>query len=316
MGLLIAVVTVIISLIVLIIAGDKFVDSSVNIAKKFKMPQAVIGATLVSLGTTLPEILVTLFSIKENVGGIAIGNALGSIIFNSALIGGILLCFSKGLIKEKSLSPIILIISLSLIGIMSINGSIGFFESIILLIIFIGFIFYNYFEIKKDSANKSSLPDCVKVNLKKEIFIFLFSTIAIGCGAYFMVEGAKSVGYILNINDTIIGLIVVAIGTSLPEFVTTINSIKKKQIGIGFGNIIGSNIINGTLLIGLTGVFSSGHITKETLLISIPLALVSAIFLCVGLRIKSKKIIGIILLLLYFIYYLYLILSGIVINFN
>lgn len=312
MGLTIAIIVVIISLIVLIFSGDKFVDSSVNIAKRLKIPQAVIGATFVSLGTTLPEILVTIFSIKDNLNGIAVGNAVGSVVFNSALIGGILFVFAKEIKNQKSFSSIILFLSLIFLAVMSLNGVVGLFESILLLVFFIAYVSYNYFEIKKLTKKEVEIAENKTIHLKKEILIFVLSAIGIGASAYFMVEGAKTIGSILKISDTIIGLTVVALGTSLPELVTTITAIKKKQAGLGVGNIIGSNIINCTLLIGLTGVFSLGGltITKETLLISIPTMIICSALLCGALLSKKKKTIGVIMLSLYLIYYLYLILSA------
>jgi len=314
-NLFFAVVILIVCLVVLLIAGDKFVDSSVVMAKKLKIPQAVIGATLVSLGTTLPEILVTIFSIKEKVTGIAVGNAVGSIIFNSALIGGVLLLFSKiATKKQKGLSPILLIFSLLLLGIMCLNKTLGIFESILLLVIFIVFVIINYIDLKRSVKNEDDQNDTIKANIGKQVIIFLLSTVAIGVSAHFMVEEAKFIAAYIGISDTFIGLIIVAIGTSLPELITTINAIRKKQPNLGIGNIVGSNIINCTLLLGLTGAFSVGglEISKQTLFISVPVSLVCCALFLLPYYVKggSKKY-GITLLSIYVLYYIYLILSAI-----
>ena len=146
-----AIVILIVSFALIIFGGDKFVDSSVGIAKKLKIPTPIIGATLVSIGTTIPELLVTIFSSSSEASGIAVGNALGSIIFNSCLIGGILLIYLRLAIKNDVLPAFILLIfSVAITGVMSINGNISLAESIILLILFLIFVAINFISAKKN----------------------------------------------------------------------------------------------------------------------------------------------------------------------
>jgi len=310
-----AIVILIISFVLIIVGGDKFVDSSVGIAKKIKIPTPIIGATLVSIGTTIPELLVTIFSGSSEASGLAVGNALGSIIFNSCLIGGILLtCIYLTIKKDVLPAFLLLIFSVTLTGVMSINQKLSLIESILLLLIFAIFVVINFVSAKKN-------PEAEVQVLQKErptwfyILMFLISATMIGVGAYFMVEKAKFLAQMANISDTIIGLTIVSFGTSLPELITSISALRKKEAGLGLGNIVGSNIINCTLLIGITGLFNASEglpISKETLFVSLPVALFATLLLLLPTIIKKKtyKWQGVSLLSLYALYYVFLVLDA------
>lgn len=312
MEIFLAVLILITSFVLIIIGGNKFVDSSVAIAKKLKIPVAIIGATLVAIGTTTPELLVTIFSASSEASGLAVGNALGSIIFNTCVIGGVLLvCTVLTIKKDIFWSYSILFFAILATTIMGVDKIISLSETILLLIVFAGFIVINYFSAKK-------MPETVNVqNVEKEkpiwilLLIFIASAATIGAGAYFMVEKAKFLAKLANISDTIIGLTIVSFGTSLPELITSITAIKKKEAGLGLGNIIGSNIINCTLLIGITGIFNSKTgltISSETLFITLPVAIFATILMLLPTIIKKRtyKWQGICLMTLYTAYYIYL----------
>ena len=315
MEIFLAIVILIASFALIIFGGDKFVDSSVGIAKKLKVPTPIIGATLVSIGTTIPELLVTIFSGSSDASGLAVGNALGSIIFNSCLIGGMLLVFVCLTIKKNVLPAFILLIfSVLITGIMSINQKIVLAESIILLVLFAIFVSINFI-----SAKKNPEVQIQSTNKEKSVWfyilMFVISATMIGVGAYFMVDKAKFLAHMVNISDTIIGLTIVSFGTSLPELITSISAIRKKEAGLGLGNIIGSNIINCTLLIGITGLFNVSDglpISKDTLFVSLPVALLATLLLLLPTIIKKKtyKWQGVCLLCVYALYYVFLILSA------
>ena len=315
MEIFLAIVILIASFALIIFGGDKFVDSSVGIAKKIKIPTAIIGATLVSIGTTIPELLVTIFSGSNEASGLAVGNAIGSIIFNTCLIGGVLLVCIR-LTIQKNVFPafILLIFSVAITGVMSVNQRIALAESFILLILFIIFAIINFVSAKRT-------PQVSIQNAEKErpiwffVLMFVISAAMIGTGAYFMVEKAKFLAHMAGVSDTIIGLTIVSFGTSLPELITMISSLRKKEAGLGLGNIVGSNIINCTLLIGITGLFNASEglpISKDTLFVSLPVAILTTLILLLPTIIKKKtyKWQGISLISAYALYYVFLILNA------
>jgi len=315
MEIFLAIVILIGSFLLLIWGGDKFVDASVGLAKKLKIPPAIIGATLTSIGTTLPELLVTIFAGSSESTSLAVGNALGSIAFNGALIGGILLIFTVVSFKETGkTSAILLLFSICLTYVMSLDKNVAVWECIVLLIVFSAFIFLNYGQAKR-LAKTPNIEEQQDDPMYKYIFLFLISATAIGVGAYFLVNKAKFLASLLGFSETLIGLVIVSIGTSLPELITTINAIRKKEMGLGLGNIIGSNIINCSLLMSLSGIMSGNiglGVDNQTLFITLPITLfISAILLFPTIvKGKSHRWQGIVLITTYLLYYIYLILDG------
>lgn len=317
MEIILAILIMIGAFLLLIWGGDKFVDASIALAKKLKIPMAIIGATITSIGTTLPELLVTIFASTSDSSGLAVGNGLGSIIFNTAIIGGILLIFMTVSLKDcGKTSALILVFTLALLVVMSLNKVVGIWECVILLVIFVMFIILNYLQAKKEAEKIPFNVENITKPTYMYIFQFLISAAAIAVGAFLMVEKAKFLAGKAGMSELLIGLVIVSIGTSLPELITTINAIRKKEAGLGLGNIIGSCIINGTLLIACAGIISGGTaglgVDLETLFITMPLALLITAILLIPTIFKGKtyKWQGISLICIYLVYYLYLIFSG------
>ena len=315
MDIFLAIVILIGSFLLLIWGGDKFVDASIALAKKLRIPPAIIGATITSIGTTLPELLVTIFAGGAS-AGLAVGNALGSIAFNGAFIGGILLVFTIISLKDTGkTSALMLIFSLFLTLVMSIDKTVAVWECAILICIFVCFVVLNYLKAKQISENNTETEQKNTKPMYWYFLQFLISAAAIGVGAYFLVDKAKFLAALIGMSETIIGLTIVAIGTSLPELITTINAIRKKESGLGLGNIIGSNIINCTLLMSMSGLLCGGSgltVDFQTLVITLPITLAISLILLLPTLIKgeTKKWQGISLLTLYGLYYIYLILNG------
>ena len=312
-----AIIILIGSLLLLIWGGDKFVDASIAISKKLKIPPAIVGATITSIGTTLPELLVTIFASSGESSGLAVGNALGSIAFNGAVIGGILLIFSTIRLKDTGkTSSILLIFSLFLTFAMCLDKNVAIWECCILIIMFVIFMVLNYKTAKQATDDVQYNIEKINKSIGTYLVQFLISSSAIAVGAYFLVDKAKFLAGMAGLSETLIGLTIVSIGTSLPELITTINSIRKKQSGLGLGNIIGSNIINCTLLMSLSGIISSGGnglmVDNQTLFVTLPIATIICLILLLPTLIKkkSKKWQGITLICLYLAYYTFLILNG------
>lgn len=317
MDIFLAIVILIASFALIIYGGDKFVDASVGIAKKLKIPTPIIGATLVSIGTTIPELLVTIFSSTSEASGLAVGNAIGSMLFNGCLIGGILLvCLVLHINNSVFSSFILLIFSGLFTFFIGLNKNISLAESIILLVIFAVFILLNYLSAKKSPETSQIQKEEKEYSIWIYLLLFVISAFMVGTGAYFMVEKAKFLAHLAGISDIVIGLTIVSFGTSLPELITTISAIRKKEPGLGLGNIVGANIINCTLLIGLTGVINAGTglpISNSTLFVSLPVVIVSTLILLLPTMIKKRtyKAQGIALISLYALYYVYLVLEAV-----
>lgn len=316
MNVFLAIIILIASFALIIWGGDLFVNASVAIAKKLKVPTSIIGATLVSIGTTIPEILVTIFSITNQASDVAVGNAVGSVIFNGCVIGGILLATTILIIKDGwHFDYLLLILALVASFVLGLFGKIGIVGSCFLLSIFVTFVTINIVNAVK---NKTEEPVDETKQSKHSVWfhflIFIIAAAMVGVGAYFMVEKAKYLARLAGLSELFIGLTIVAIGTSLPELITTINSIRKKEPGLGLGNIVGANIINATLLVGLTGAISGELlIDLETMYVTLPVAIVSTLILLLPPLIKKKtyKWQGIALLGLYTLYYVFLILNAV-----
>ncbi|MFA6867037.1 MAG: calcium/sodium antiporter [Clostridia bacterium] len=276
----------IVGLLLIIKGGDWFVDGSIWIAKKTGIPSLIIGATIVSIGTTIPEICVSVFSViksfgvtdpiaKQGLFEMSIGNAIGSMMCNIGVILAVVLLVRPPKTKGFSFNWKALYLTLcsTLLVIFSfLDGKLGMIEGIILLSLFCIFIIANVFEADKHikkygneiSIEEKAIVD--KQNPAKMIAMLVFGAAAIALGANLLVDKGQALALIIGIPTQIIAITFVAIGTSLPELVTAITSIKKKDANIGIGNIIGANIINCTLLLGLASTISGSlpidHITK------------------------------------------------------
>ena len=317
----------------LIVGGNWFVSSAIDFGKKTKIPSIIVGATIVSIATTLPELLVSTISAAKGSFGLSIGNAAGSVICNTALIAGLSMAFMPTVIKEKD-NPakyIILIVSTVLLFqfSVSINGSyvILWYEALLLLAVFALFMTMNIVEAKRASElmrleqlkkKKKQLPVEDTKNLKwwKIILFFILGAGGVAGGAILTVNNAEEIARAIGISETFIGLTIAAIGTSLPELTSTIISIKKKNSEIGYGNIIGANILNITLVTGLSGVISGStglSISALTLFVSLPFViLISLIFLLpIMLKKRTYRWQGITLLTFYAGYMAYLIIATI-----
>ena len=322
-------------MILVIYGGDIFVDNAVKIAKKSKIPIVIIGATIVSIATTLPELIVSSVASAQGVFGLAVGNAIGSVICNTALIGGLSMAVLPTKIREKSSSfkYYMLLFSLLILFLSGFdskgNYNISLFESVILLIMFVLFIAFNIIDAMKQKKRKVDPDDYTIIENKDEaeekpinqkfillISLFLLGAAMVAVGAYGMVESAKYIASKMGVSDTLIGLTIVAVGTSLPELVTTITAVRKKNSELGYGNIVGANILNILLIIGASGLFAGKSglpIMKYTFLFCIPLAIVMSIVFLVPLILKNKSYRwqGVILLSLYACYLITLVIMTI-----
>ena len=278
------------SLSVLIWGADKFVDNSSIIAKNLGISELTIGLTVVALGTSAPEIFVGISSVIYETEALAMGAVVGSNISNIALIFGVS-CIGIALKPHKT--PFIqflpFLLSALLLGYSLIDLQITPIESILMLIVFAYFLYVTF-------KNRSTNNLISEVSLSKEnsfrvVAFLLLGLISLIVGSNYAVIYAEKIALLLNISELVIGLTIIAIGTSLPELAATISALIKKKTDMVVGNVIGSNVLNITLVVPIVGLFSSVKLEQILLerdyLIMISL---SVLFVIMATNYSSKKI--------------------------
>ena len=251
-------------LILLIKGGDWFVDGAQSIAKKFKVPELLIGATVVSIGTTLPEVMTSATSAMTGHGEIAYGNAIGSIICNTALIAAVTIAIKPGKADRKTLIfPTCFYFGASILyaSVAYATGEFTRAVGIVLLCAFVAYMVINVINMKKTTPNAPALEIAEasdkeevaeeNVSFVKSIFNLVIGALAIAVGADLLVESSTVIAKNIGISEAVIGLTVVALGTSLPELVTAITALSKGHGALSLGNIIGANIFNLVLVSGV-----------------------------------------------------------------
>ena len=304
----------IVGLILTIKGGDWFVDSASWFAEATGIPKFVVGATVVSFATTLPELLVSVRAAMNGSAQLAIGNAVGSVTANTTLIMGVSLVAMAGVVsrKEFSLKGGLLLAAIVGLTVLSLNKSLPVWSAFVLWAIFLVFMISNLIEGKKganfeksDSFNKKEVP--------AKVLFFILGTASIVFGAEFLVSSGKTIASGIGISETIIGFTVIALGTSLPEFVTTLTAIRKKENSLSVGNIIGANIIDTTLILPLCAVINGQAlpVDKINLVFDFPVCIAACAVAIVPTVIqgKFKKWQGYALLSIYALYMLFLVLN-------
>lgn len=265
-GALLAVsaVVFIVGLVFIIKGGDWFVESASWFAEATGIPKFVVGATVVSFATTLPELLVSVRAAMNGSAQLAIGNAVGSVTANTTLIMGVSLVAMAGAVSRKSFSlkgGLLIGASIAL-TLLSLSGALPTWSAYILWAIFLVFMISNLVE-GKQSAAHDEIDTYEKKEVPKKILFFLLGTAGIVLGAEFLVGSGQTIATSMGISETIIGFTVIALGTSLPEFVTTLTAIRKKERGLSVGNIIGANIIDLTLILPLCAIINGEPLPVE-----------------------------------------------------
>ena len=315
--MIVSLVLLVAGFVMLIKGADMFVDGASKIAAKLKVPLIVIGLTIVAFGTSAPEAAISINSAIQDNAGIAVGNVIGSNILNILIILGISALFTAVPVKKATFRyeiPFVIVISVVLLLLGIFGGTIGKLDAVILLLLFVAFFVYLILLSKKgDSSADDDVPALTeKDTVLKMILFIIIGLVAIVLGSDFTVTGATAIAEALNVDDRIIGLTIVAFGTSLPELVTSVTAARKHQADIAIGNIVGSNIFNILLVIGLAGVFSPNPIKFEnSFIIDGIVAAVSAVLLWL-LIFKDKKLRksgGIIMLCCYAAYFVYLLIQ-------
>ena len=304
----------IVGLILTIKGGDWFVDSASWFAEATGIPKFVVGATVVSFATTLPEMLVSVRAAMNGSAQLAIGNAVGSVTANTTLIMGVSLVAIAGVISRKEIAfkGGLLIAAIVGLTILSLSGALPVWSAFILWAIFLAFMISNLIEGKK-GASAEKPESFEKKEVPAKILLFVIGTASIVFGAEFLVSSGKTIAAGIGISETIIGFTVIALGTSLPELVTTLTAIRKKENSLSVGNIIGANIIDTTLILPLCAVINGQPLPVEriNLVFDFPVCIAACAIAVVPTIIQGrfKKWQGYALLTVYALYMLFLVLN-------
>ena len=312
--LVIAAVIFIVGLVLTIKGGDWFVDSASWFAEATGIPKFVVGATVVSFATTLPELLVSVRAAMNGSAQLAIGNAIGSVTANTTLIMGISLTAMTGIINRKSFSLKggLLLGAIGGLTLLSLGGFLPTWSAFILWAIFLVFMISNLIEGKK-TATAEKKETYSKKDIPSKVLFFVLGTAAIILGAEALVSSGKTIAKGFGISETIIGFTVIALGTSLPELVTTLTAIRKKENSLSVGNIIGANIIDTTLILPLCAVINGTALPVDNinLVFDFPVCITACAVAIIPTIIqgKFKKWQGFALLSIYAFYMVFLVLN-------
>lgn len=319
MEIFLAVLLFVVGLLLIIKGGDWFVDGAIWVAKKTGIPSLIIGATVVSIGTTIPEICVSIISVIKGITNpalatslneMAVGNAVGSMLCNIALILALVICVRPPMAEKngfRSKAIYLAVVTALLVVFAVTNQGINVIEGAVLLALFIGFIVMNVLEAK--SALKKGLVEEKELSEGKEqkpyvmILKLILGAACIGVGANLLVDNGQKLAEAIGIPTQIVAVTFVAIGTSLPELVTAITSLRKKDSNIGLGNIIGANIINSTLLLGLASVIGGSGLpidfVTRTVAVYVLLGITLVLLIPPFIKQKTYRWQGIVLLAAY-----------------
>ncbi len=320
----------VIGLVIIIKGGDWFVEASVWVAEITKVPKMLIGATVVSLATTLPEFFVSVIAVSNGATDLGIGNALGSVISNTGLILALSI-FIKPTEIEKELfykKAAIMFLSLAILFVSSLDNRLTAAESIPLFVMLALFIYLNVSHVRKINLERQKEIRHIDTH-KRTVGIYVLKFIAgaagIVIGAKLLVESGTDIAVSLGVSDGIIGVTIVALGTSLPELVTTITAIRKNESAMGIGNILGANILNFTMILSTCAIISGtglnisqdympmlSRIAARNVYIDMPV--IAALFLILLItpiifKGKLKRAQGALMLLVYAAFMIFLVLN-------
>lgn len=306
----VSILFIIIGFIGLIKGADFLVEGASNIAKKFNIPEIIIALTIVSIGTSMPELFVSLTSGIDGLSDISIGNVVGSNIANLLLILGITAIIRPIAVKKETKFveiPVCFITTLIFWTFCNLGGNITRLDGIVFVALFLLFIVYTIIVAIKHNKvySKEKREPIDKISLFKDIIDIGLGIIALKIGAELTVDNAINISRILNISEKVISVTVLAVGTSLPELFTSVSAAIKGKSDIAIGNIVGSNIFNILLILGVTAIINpltyNMSFNKDLTLLIISTVLLM-IFSFIPKKDEMTRGNGVIYLILYFVY--------------
>ena len=291
-------------LFLLFIGGDWLVAGSVAVARRLKVSPLLIGLTLVGFGTSTPELVTSLIATYEGSAGISVGNVVGSNIANILLVLGVAALLNPVQVKGKSFKrdAAFLAFSTLVLVLASSFGTIGHLLGIVMVGALIFYIIYSY-KTEKELPDETEKPAPLIPSLARTVAGILLTLL----GAKLLVDNSVLLARAWGISESVIGLTIVAVGTSLPELATSIMSALKKHNDVAFGNVIGSNIYNSLFILGATALFMSVQIPAEIGINLVIMSVVTALMIIIAFAYKKyTRWVGVLFLLLYTLYIIYL----------
>ena len=278
--MLVPVLLFIVGLLFLIKGGDWFVDGASALARRFHLPELLIGATVVSIGTTLPEVMVSTMSAVSGHGEIAYGNAIGSVICNSALIAAITIAVRPGKVDPKTLRvPVAFFFAAAAIYCVAAYAMGEFTRPLgfVMLAMFVAYMVANVLQMKKAPAAEAEAEAesaGEEMSLAKTLVLLVLGAVLIALGANLLVDNGTLIAQALGVPESVIALTFVALGTSLPELVTAITSLVKGCSDLSLGNIVGANVFNLVLVSGVSVTLAPFTVPQSSTLFGINSSLV------------------------------------------
>jgi cation:H+ antiporter len=270
--MLVSVLLFAVGLVLLIKGGDWFVDGATGIAKRFHLPDIVVGATVVSVGTTLPEVMVSTAGALAGSGAMAYGNAIGSIICNTALIAAISITCNPGPVNVKSMkTPVVFFFASAALYCFA-SYALGEFPRWMGFVMLSIFLCYTVLTVRSGLCNPDPEEEedegAPERKLLQELLLLVAGAAVIAIGADLLVDHGQIIARELGVPETVVALLFVALGTSLPELITTITSLKKGRASLGVGNVIGANVFNLVLVSGVAVSLAPFRVPAENKLLN------------------------------------------------
>lgn len=301
----------VVGFVFLVKGADWFVEGSASIAKKLGIPQLIIGLTIVAMGTSMPEAAVSITAALHQNAGITIGNVVGSNILNVFVILGVTALITNVTVQKSTLKyemPFMLGITVVMLICGMTGGTVTFAEGVLLWVLFIVYLGYLFVMARKGTDEDESNTPIHPV--WKCLLLMVIGGILVVKGSDFAVSGASEIARYFGMSERFIGLTIVALGTSLPELVTSVTAARKGNAGIAIGNIVGSNIFNILFVIGTTALICPVPFERK-FVVDVAVAILAAVVLWAG-TVKHKELrksCGIVMLLCYAGYFAYLCLA-------
>ena len=312
MEMLWAAVVLVAGFVLLIKGADFFVEGSSSVAKRLRVPSIIIGLTIVAMGTSLPECAVSLTASMSGQNALAVSNVIGSNIFNLMVVCGFCAVFCSLPIEKDTLRkefPFSIGCGILLLVLGYIGMTVGHVDGVILLVLFVGYIVYMVRSALKArvAGQQVEEEEYEILPVWKSILFIVGGMIAIKFGGDFVVDGAVVIATGFGLSENLIGLTIVACGTSLPELVTSVVAARKNEVDMALGNVIGSNIFNILFVLGIAGALSPIAFIMENVIDIVILMAMSALVWVLGWtkqKIDRKE--GIIMLVIYVVYLVYI----------
>ena len=266
--MVIDIVLIVVGIVLVLWGADRLTDGAVAVAQRLRIPEMVIGLTIVGLGTSMPELCISLVSALKGTSDLAVGNVVGSNIFNTLFIVGVAAMVAPITILRSTVwkdMPWSMLAGV-LLAVLCFDGCVSRLDALILFAIFLIFMGYTLYQAKKGKAEMSAEEARSARTPLAAAGLIILGLACLVVGSNVFVDAATRVARALNVSDAVIGLTIVAGGTSLPELATSVVAARKGQSAIAIGNVIGSNVFNVLLIIGLTGLICPMELQGITLI--------------------------------------------------